>query len=344
MKKDLDTSSLCFDDILLVPKHSKIQTRSSLSLETRLGNPTNPEGFVTLGCPVILAPMEYISSTEMIKAVTKYGGIAFVHRHQTINARMQQLRYLSEHLFEKELLGFSINIAECGNKDLIDVALSTGIRILLIDTAFGHTEASIEAVKTLRANVPNHVHIMVGNVSSGAAYNDLMDVGADSVRVGIGGGAACTTRIATGFGVPVLGSVMDVCKDLDVDSVNGVISDGGIKSNGDIVKALAAGASAVMIGHLFAGHQECESLNFRGLASSEIQKDLLQVDLAQAYVEGVAGTANKKGSVEETLSQMINNIKSGLSYAGADSISSLKKTATYIKVSSASLIESRDRL
>lgn len=335
-----NTNSLCFDDILLVPKQSVIETRSEIVLKTVLGNPGNPEGVLELDLPIILAPMENISSVSMIAAVSNHGGLGFIHRYEKKEDRLEKLASLSS----VKNVGFSLGLRELEDKDFIKKALNLGVRVLLLDTAFGHTGSVVTAVKKLRSIVARDTHIMSGNVSSYDAYVALMGNGSDSVRVGIGGGAACTTRLSTGFGVPVLGSIMDVCSRLKPTEINGVISDGGVKHNGDIVKALAAGARAVMMGHLFSGHNECDSLEFRGLASPELQKEFMGSGADSIYAEGVSGKVVSKGDIETTLQTMKNNIKSGLSYCGSTTVDDLRKNASYIRISQSSLQESISRL
>lgn len=347
MNIDNSTNSLCFDDILLVPKKSNIDSRANIDIGSVLGNPNNPEAWIYLGVPIIVAPMDFISTSTMIEKVIFRGGIAFIQRWQSVEKRFDQLQELLKKELPSGKLGFSLSVSESENEDFIKKVLSFGINILLIDTAFGHTDLCVNAVKKLRSIVPNNIHIMTGNVSSYEAYKDLMDAGADSVRVGIGGGAACNTRFATGFGVPVLSSVMDIYKNINQDSVNGIVSDGAIKQTGDIVKALAGGASAVMMGSMFAGHIECSSNDFRGIASLSLQLDTLEEKpqlASHLHIEGVHGTVESKGSVEDTLNQMINNIKSGFSYCGASNIKEFHKNCNFIKVSYQSIRESAPRV
>jgi IMP dehydrogenase len=344
MIKDTSTRSICFDDILLVPKQSSISSRGDINVETKLGNPNNPSAILNLYTPLMMAPMEYISSTDMLKSVKQVGGFGFIQRFQTTEKRFSQAKDLGANS------GFAISIDECYDKDFIEKVLSYGIKIILIDTSFAHTDVCINAVKHLRDIVPNEIHIMSGNVSSADAYNALMDAGADSVRVGIGGGSACTTRIVTGFGVPTLSSIMDVYDSIDKNSVNGIVADGGIKQNGDIVKSLAGGASAVMMGSFFAGHDECDGeivegkAIFRGLASREIQIDSGESKDKVLHVEGVQGFVKAKGSVKKTFSEAINNIKSGISYTGQNNITGFQKNVKYIDVSYQSIVESGSRI
>lgn len=347
MHIDTATSNICFDDVLLVPKKSSVASRSSVNIKTILGNPNNPEAHINLDMPFLLAPMDFISTNEMIYKIIKRGGMGFINRWQNVVSRLTQLKDLSKLLSPNNKLGFSLNIEEANNIDFVNKILSHNVNTLLIDTAFGHTDVCINAVKKLRSSIPNNIHIMAGNVSSYEAYNDLMNSGADSVRVGIGGGAACNTRFATGFGVPVLSSVMDVYNNVNTDQVNGLISDGAIKQTGDIVKALAAGASAVMMGSMFSGHEECEKNEFRGTASLSLQLDLIDKkpeNASSLHVEGVHGKVEKRGSVEDTINQMVNNLTSGMSYCGSENLKDFRENCKFIVVSSQSIQESAPRV
>jgi IMP dehydrogenase len=330
--------ALCFDDVLLEPASSSIvKSRSLPSLFMRIGNPNNKAAWINLKFPIMIAPMEYISSTKMLNAISSVNGMGFVQRHNEINDKFAQAESLNGRS------GFAINIDQAKDSEFINKILSLNVKVILLDTALGHTGIVVDAVKQLRLLVPDKIHIMVGNVSSYEAYKELMDVGADSVRVGIGGGAACMTRIETGFGVPVLTSIMDIYKNVKDDEINGIVADGGIKNNGDIVKAFAAGASAVMMGSMFAGHDECDGDpgSFRGLASEEIQ---IKMGVKNPYAEGKAGRVHNKGSVMKTIKNMQNSISSGCSYGGVLNLSDLAKNAKFIKVSQASLKESWHRL
>jgi IMP dehydrogenase len=330
--------ALCFDDVLLEPaSNSIVKSRSLPNLSMRIGNPNNKAAWINLKFPIMIAPMEYISSTKMLNAISSVNGMGFVQRHNEINDKFTQAEGLNGRS------GFAINIDQAKDSEFINKILNLNVKVILLDTALGHTGVVIDAVKQLRLLVPNKIHIMVGNVSSYEAYKDLMDAGADSVRVGIGGGAACMTRIETGFGVPVLASIMDIYKNVKDDEINGIVLDGGIKNNGDIVKAFAAGASAVMIGSMFAGHDECdgEPGSFRGLASEEIQ---IKMGVKNPYAEGKAGKVKDKGSVIKTIRNMQNSINSGCSYGGVLNLSDLAKNAKFIRVSQASLKESGHRL
>lgn len=350
MQLDTTVSNICFDDILLLPSRSNIKSRSNVTIKSLLGNPKNPDGVIELENAFMTAPMEFINSNRMIEEVTAAGGIAFVHRFMSLEKRIEQMEYQIRNNPYWHRVGFSINNQEASDKNFIDKLINMKVKIILIDTAFGHTDTAISAVKDLRSLCPSSVHIMSGNVSSFEAYRDLMEAGADSVRVGIGGGAACTTRIVTGFGQPVLSSVIDIYERVKESSINGIISDGGIKNNGDAVKALAAGASAIMMGNFFAGHEECDrdgngNLAFRGLASRGIQTmDGAVVPAERLHVEGAEAILTSKGSVKDSIQQLINNIKSGMSYCGAENLDYLRKESRFIKVSPQSALESSSRI
>jgi len=330
--------ALCFDDVLLEPAdNSEVKSRSIPNLSMKIGNPNNKDAWLNFQFPIMIAPMEYISSTKMLNAISSVGGLGFVQRHNLLQDKINQVESLNGRS------GFAINIDQAKDFDFIKKILSFNIKIILLDTALGHTNIVIDAVKQLRSMIPNRVHIMVGNVSSYGAYKALMEAGADSVRVGIGGGAACMTRIETGFGVPLLTSIMEIYDNVKHDEINGIVADGGIKNNGDIVKAFAAGASAVMMGSMFAGHEECDGDlgAFRGLASEEIQ---VKMGIKNPYAEGKSGRVAGKGSVNKTIRNIQNSINSGCSYGGVLNLSDLAKNAKFIKVSQASLIESGHRL
>lgn len=341
MYLDKDTNPLCFDDILLVPKKSRIKSRSEIDISVEIGVPSRPNSTLKLRMPFIIAPMEYISSTKMLNEISRFGGIGFVTRFQDKDERLSQASVLASRA------GFAINVDESYDANFINKVLSKGVTVILLDTAVGHTELVVDAIKSIRSIVPDYVHIMTGNVSSYEAYSDLINAGADSVRVGIGGGSACITRTATGFGVPVLGSIMDIYSKIEDDPINGLISDGGIKQNGDIVKAIAAGASAVMMGNMFAGHNECDNNRLRGLASLETQLERPDVFIPEGevpHIEGVAGTVISKGPVAHTIIGMKNNLQSGISYSGEDNIKSFQDSTRFIRVSSSSLLESGSRI
>ena len=224
------------------------------------------------------------------------------------------------------------------------LAAKAGAKVICVDIAHGHHALMRHALKTLRNTLGNCVHIMAGNVATLEAFNDLSDWGADSIRVGIGGGSICSTRIQTGHGMPTLQSVIDCARsDRDV----ALIADGGIRTSGDIVKALAAGADFVMLGSLLAGTEESPADTvfakggqrkvYRGMASKDAQ---LEWRGHAASEEGVSSTVPYKGDLKDVLDSLEKGIRSGLSYTGAHNLVELRAKAKFIKQSSAGQKES----
>ena len=338
---------MCFDDILLIPHDSSpILSRSKIDLTTTFGNPNNPDAIITSISPIISAPMESISSTKMLNAINESGSIGMTCRSQNIDEKINNALSIN-----KNNIGVTINIVDIYDGITVNKILANNIRIVLLDVANGHLKLVADSISDLRKMVPNNVHIMCGNVSSYGAYKMLMDAGADSVRVGIGGGAACTTRLMTGFGAPTLSSIMNIYEKVQNDSVNGIVADGGIKTSGDIVKALGAGASAVMLGSMLAGHDECDSIDGKyylsGLASKEYvlkEKGLKDVKNPIISFEGVTGEVNSKGPALEGIYNILNNVRSSFTYSGADNIKGLQETLEYIEVSPQSIKESGSRV
>ena len=216
--------------------------------------------------------------------------------------------------------------------------------MICVDIAHGHHTLMRHALKTLRNTLGSRVHIMAGNVATLEAFNDLSDWGADSVRVGIGGGSICSTRIQTGHGMPTLQSVIN-CARSDRDTM--LIADGGIRTSGDIVKALAAGADFVMLGSLLAGTEETpgdtiydkggQRKVYRGMASKDAQLDWRGHTASE---EGVSSTVPYKGEVSDILASLEKGIRSGLSYSGARSLKELRAKARFIRQTSSGQRES----
>lgn len=347
MKKNTSINGLCFDDILLVPHDSSpIISRSKIDLTTKIGNPNNMDAVIEMVNPIISAPMESISSYEMLSVINKTGLIGMTRRSENINEKLKKANDINNNT-----IGISIYVADIHDGKTIDMIVSRGIKIILLDIANGHLKIAADSISSLRAMVPSTTHIMCGNVASYGAYKMLMDAGADSVRVGIGGGAACTTRLMTGFGAPTLSSIMNIYEHVKNDPVNGIVADGGIKNSGDIVKALGAGASAVMLGSMLAGHNECDSVDGKyylsGLASREYilkEKGLTDVKNPIISFEGVTGEVNPKGPALEGIYNILNNVRSAFSYSGASNIKELQDTLEYIEVSQSSAKESNSRV
>lgn len=325
---------------------SPILSRSSIKLTTKVGNPNNPDAILTLDSPIFSAPMESISSYKMLHAISETGSVGMTCRSEDIDIKIKKAFDIN-----RGRIGISISVSDIHDGSTINKIVSNGIKIVLLDIANGHLKLAADSISELRKMVPSNTHIMCGNVASYGAYKMLMDAGADSVRVGIGGGAACTTRLMTGFGAPTLASVMNIYDNVKNDSVNGIVADGGIKNSGDMVKALGAGASAVMLGSMLSGHDECESVGGKyylsGLASREYilkERSLEEVKNPIISFEGVTGEVKPKGPALEGIHNILNNVRSAFSYSGASNIKELQDSLEYIEVSPQSINESGSRV
>jgi IMP dehydrogenase len=337
------TDGLCFDDILLVPQRSDIESRHSVDLTMTIGYDNRS---ITLKTPVIAAPMDTVCGPEMCVVMHNYGALGILHRYMT---KQEQLN-IARDLIEKNI---RFGVAISSNDNFVKHAQAMydlGVKIILVDTANGHGTYAVNAVKELR-RIAEDLHIMAGNIATADGFVMLAEAGADSVRVGIGGGSACTTRIVSGHGVPTLTSIMDCESWIDYNNYNtcSIIADGGLRNSGDMVKSFAAGAAAVMVGSMLAGTDESPGnvfvdgtgnrvKTFRGMASADAQKDANGI---VSVAEGISTTMPYKGSVENIIQQIRGGIGSGCSYSGCNSLSQLNAFAKYVEVSPASLNESK---
>ena len=331
-------STLSFDDVLLVPQYSDIESRSEeVSLDSALGE-------VTTQIPVISSPMDTVTETNMARAMDDLGGLGIVHRYNSIEGQASIIRS-SNARNVGAAIGVSGDYVERAQE-----AIKAGANILCVDIAHGHHTLMRHALKVLRNTLGTQVHIMAGNVATRKAVDDLADWGADSIRIGIGGGSICSTRIQTGHGMPTLASVIECAKsDRDV----ALIADGGIRNSGDICKALAAGADFVMLGSMLSGTDEAPGEKnfdsrtgkfykaYRGMASVEAQIDWRG---HTSSVEGVASTVDYKGSVEAVISDIVRGVRSGLSYSGARTIRELQARSRMVRITSSGIIESQTHI
>lgn len=334
----LKKEALCFDDILLVPQESDVPSRHSVDLSMNVGN-------IKLDLPIVAAPMDTVCGLDMCIAMSDSGGLGILHRYMSIE---EQIR-ITVQLYKA---GYNFGVSVGATNGFMSDArklVGSGAKLVLVDIANGHSKYAAEAVRDLKKEFGNEVHIMAGNVATVEGFKDLAMVGADSIRVGIGGGSACTTRIVSGHGVPTLQSIMDIYYWKKDNTYTSIIADGGIRNSGDMIKAFAAGADAVMVGSMLAGtdespgevvtdHNGREVKMFRGMASAHAQMDKFgKVSVA----EGVSTTVPYKGSVKHILDQVRGGLGSGCSYSGVSTLSELAENAEYVKVTSLSLNESK---
>lgn len=332
--------TITFGDVLLVPAYSEVISRKQVDLSVDMGKG------ISLSCPFVSSPMDTVTENVMAASMHNAGGLGVIHRYNTIEEQMHHV--LSAMGDVEERSGMNIAAAVGVSGDFTERALelfNIGVKIICVDVAHGHHILMKRALEKLRKLIGDDVHIMAGNVATLEGFNDLADWGADSVRIGIGGGSICSTRIQTGHGVPTLQSVLD-CSKTDRDAL--LIADGGIKNSGDIAKALAAGADLVMCGSMFAGTLESPGEVFkssdgkkykvyRGMASVEAQKDWRG---KYSSVEGVSTTIPFKGSVKDILELSRSQLSSACSYSGCFNLKSFRNKAKFIKQSSSSKVES----
>jgi IMP dehydrogenase len=326
------SEALCFDDILLEPQQSKVWSRSDVDLTMSSGN-------LTLSLPVIAAPMDTVCGDNMAITIAKHGGLGVIHRHQKLENQINMIKKVKDQSYE--VFG-SIGINSSFVEDA-KLLINAGASGVCIDVANGHNYRAINAVQELRKETD--AHIMVGNISSPEGFIELAEAGASSIRVGIGGGSMCTTRIVTGHGLPTLQSIMDIEKyrfSSEIDCA--IIADGGLRNSGDMIKAFAAGADFVMVGSMLAGTTESpgEVIDgkkvFRGMASKSAQED------TRGYISVIEGAETMipyKGSAEDILNNISGGLRSGCSYSGVHALRDLPLFAKIRKISINSVLENR---
>ena len=339
IKSHYDTTlrhCLSYDDVLLEPQYSNITSRSEISLSSDLNKD------VRLTLPIFSSPMDTVSESDMCIAMDEAGASGVIHRYNTIEQQSSIISRAAKKINNN--LGAAVGVTG-DYLERASEAYNQGANFICVDVAHGHHSAMKTALHRLRMMLGDDYHIMAGNVATLEAINDLADWGADSARCNIGGGSICSTRIQTGHGLPGLQTIIDCAKtDRDI----AIVADGGIRNSGDMVKALAAGADALMCGSLLAGSTEAPGTVFedddgfvwktyRGMASKEAQ-----VDWKGKYssFEGVSSQIPLKGSVQNILTDLEKGIRSGLSYSGARNIKELQATAKFVIQTSAGATES----
>ena len=337
--------TLSYDDVLLIPQGSTIRSRKDIDLDSWLGNSN-------LNMPILASPMDTVTGPRMAAALAQYGAMSVLHRYNTIQ---EQAEMLKEYLFLCHSADIKnpfdyIAVAIGMNGDALERAkklISMGVKFVCIDVAHGHHQMMQDMLLTLRDRyATDSLHIIAGNIATQEGFEDLADWGADSIRVGVGSGSICSTRLQTGHGMPVFQSILECASSTASHKVN-IIADGGIRNSGDICKALGAGADFVMIGSLLAGTAESPGevimtdrgrvKTYRGMASKEAQNAWKG---AHNSIEGISVTVPLIGPVSGVLDELIVGIKSGLSYSGAFTLSEFRSRAHFIRQTIGGQIES----
>ena len=348
-----------FDDLLLVPAHSTV-VPAHVDLTTQL----TPR--LRLKLPILSAAMDTVTEAAMASALAKAGGLGILHKNMSIQAQADMVKTVKNtpvtHPEQSALddqgrllVGAAVGVSN-ETLDRVKALVEAHVDVIAVDSAHGHSQGVISTIATLHAAFPS-LTLIGGNIVTAEAARDLITAGASILKVGVGPGSICTTRIVAGVGVPQITAVHDVYQVAKSAGVS-VIADGGIKFSGDIVKALAAGADAVMLGGLLAGCEETPGevidvygkkvKTYMGMGSlTAMQKGSSdryfqggQKELSKLVPEGIEATVPYKGPIAEVLYQMMGGLRSGMGYCGCANLDDLKTKARFVKITNAGLNES----
>jgi len=337
--------SLTFDDVSLVPQHSSV-----LPSETKTFNKLCDR--LNLQIPLMSSAMDTVTESRMAIAISKLGGIGVIHRNLSIEKQVMEIKKVKKNNY---LVGAAIGVSP-EDFERAEELFKVKTDLIVIDTAHGHTQKVLNMIKKIKKKL-NNTTLCAGNIATGKAAKFLADSGVDIVKVGIGPGSICTTRLVAGIGVPQLSAVLEVKKALKNYKTK-IISDGGIKFSGDLAKAIAAGADAIMIGSLFSGtiespgkiikHKGKLYKNFRGMGSvgamaagsADRYFQKKSKNVSKYVPEGVEGLVKFKGAVEKIVYNLIGGLKSSMGYLGAKTIRDLQKKGEFIKITKAGFYES----
>ncbi len=342
---------LTYDDVLLLPDASEV-------VPSEVATKTSLTRRISLDIPLISAAMDTVTESAMAIAMAKLGGIGIIHRNLAIEEQVTHAKLVKG---ADLIVGAAVGVGDDGFKraeELIEV----GVDVIVVDTAHGHHRAVLDAIERIK-NKYSDQEIIGGNVATRAGAQALINAGADAVKVGVGPGSICTTRVIAGVGVPQITAIMEAakaCKKADVP----LIADGGLQFSGDIAKAIVSGADSVMLGSLLAGCDESPGeliesggkkfKRYRGMGSlgamqsrgesksyskdRYMQDDVLSED--KLVPEGIEGKVAYRGPVADVVHQLVGGLRSGMGYAGAEDISALQKRGRLIQITSAGLQES----
>lgn len=325
--------AITFDDVLLIPAYNPYESRKDVDISMQ-----DRQGKLKLSFPVITSNMDTITESGMANFMGSKGGMGALHRFMSVEQNVAEFKKCEYPVFVS--LG-------CAEKDLerAEALRDAGASYFIVDVAHGHARYVGRTLKRLREILPNEC-IMAGNVATYAGSDYLASCGADMIKVGIGGGSVCSTRIKTGFGVPMLTSLKD-CARVD----RSIVADGGIRTAGDLVKALAFGADFVMVGGIFSGTRVTPGpvkildsgekvKEYRGMASREAHENFMGTMPEWKTAEGVSTYVPYREDEEAIVADLIGGLRSGLTYGGASTIPELQRKLNYVVVSQASRIES----
>ncbi len=325
--------AITFDDVLLVPSYNHHESRRVVDISS-----TDRLGRLNLSLPVMSSNMDTITGSKMANYMASKGGIGVLHRFMSVDENVEEYKNCDARVF----VSIGCSTAELERAEALRDA---GAQYFCVDVAHAHAKYVGKTLKGLRKLLPEHC-IMAGNVATYAGADYLASCGADIIKAGIGGGSVCSTRIKTGFGLPMLTCIEDCAR-----SDRSIVADGGIRTSGDIVKALAFGADFVMIGGMLAGTEPTPGeviekedgskiKRYRGMASREAQESFLGQLQDWKTAEGVSVEVPYSEAQDAIIADIIGGLRSGLTYAGADSISELQRKLNYVTVTPAGRMES----
>lgn len=330
----MSMTAITYDDVLLVPAYNHFESRREVNIGM-----TDRLGKLTLKLPVMSASMDTITESKMANFMHSKGGIGVLHRFLSVEDHVKDFKKCEGDVF----VSVGCSDAELERAKALKDA---GAVYFCVDVAHAHAKYVGKMLKRLRALVGQNVCLMVGNVATYAGADYLASCGADIIKVGIGGGSVCSTRIKTGFGVPMLTCIQE-CSKVD----RSIVADGGLRTSGDIVKALAFGADFVMIGSMLAGTAPTPGevvekpdgskvKMYRGMASREAQESFLGQMQDWKTAEGVATEVPYVDTQDSIIADIVGGLRSGLTYAGADTIRGIQRKLNYVIVTPAGRIES----
>jgi IMP dehydrogenase len=337
--------ALTFDDVTLAPQYSKVLP-SDVSTKTYLSNQ------LKLDIPILSSAMDTVTESKMAIAIAKEGGIGVIHRNLTIAQQISEIKKVKS---KKLKVGAAVGTNESEFNRIKNI-VKQDIDLIVVDTAHGHSQKVADIILKIKKIKSKKTALCAGNIATAEAARFLCKLGVDVIKVGIGPGSICTTRLVAGIGVPQLSALLDVKKGLNKKVK--MISDGGIKFSGDIAKALAAGADAVMIGSMLAGTSEAPGKIikkkgklfkvFRGMGSvgamnkgsADRYFQKKQKDKSKYVPEGVEGLIKYKGDVSNTIHKLAGGLRSSMGYLGAPQIKLLSKNAKFVKITKAGFYES----
>ncbi len=330
----MSLTAITFDDVLLIPSYNHYESRRMVDVSV-----TDRTGKLTLKLPVFTSNMDTVTEYAMANFIGEKGGMGVLHRFMTIERNIEE--------FKKCKFPTFVSVG-CSEKDVerAKALKDAGASHFCLDVAHAHAKYVGRTLKQMREVLGENVCIMAGNVATYAGADYLASCGADIIKVGIGGGSVCSTRIKTGFGIPMLTSIQE-CARVD----RSLVADGGIRTPGDMVKALAFGADYVMVGGIFAGTRPTPGApittkdgrkvkEYRGMASREAQEEFLGGMPEWKTAEGVSTEVPYRESEEAIVADIIGGLRSGLTYGGSATVRELQRKLNFVSVTTAGRIES----